>query len=207
MGSDRNAIPGSLAEPGSSNIKSQNDSQSAQISMIDPETRTEIQTLEKSILSSRRHYNKISTLLGYTRDQQAKCNKDILAAVALGRIFIHFLAAGNMTVPTGAPESEIMVVKWLIEKYKDYKVELLGLTASPFPDKSLAAVTIIMQLIREDASQRKITDETPWRNGLFAQLLNLLVSAADLGDVRAKFIDEYLKKYDDVRYFSFSLLE
>lgn len=171
------------------------------------DTHAKIQTLEKSILHSRRHYNRISILLGYARDQQAKCHEDILAAVALGRIFIQFLASGNMSAPIGAPKSELMIAKWLLQKYEDYKIELLRLLISPCPDKSIPALTIIMQLIREDAAQRKIIDEAPWRDGLFPQLLKLLVSAAKIGDVRAKFIDEYLKIYDDVRYFSFSLLE
>lgn len=207
MDSNSYAVPASLDELGSSKITWRNDSQPAQISMIDPDIRTKIQTLEKHILKSRRHYNSISILLGYVRDQQGKCHEDILAAVALGRIFTQFLASGNMSAPIRSPKSEIMVVKWLIQKYEDYKIELLRMTTSPFPDKSLTALTLIMQLIREDASQRNLADEAPWRNGLFPQLLNLLVSAANIEDVRTKFIDEYLKIYDDVRYFSFSLLE
>ena len=174
--------------------------------MVDPDTRTKIRALEKCILNSRRHYNKISILLGYARDQKAKCHEDILAAVALGRIYTQFLASGNMSAPVGAPRNETMVVKWLMQQYEDYKMELLRLTTSPYPDKSLTALTIIMQLIREDASRRKITDEAPWRNGLFPQLLKLLVSATNGADAREKFIDEYLKIYDDVRYFSFSIL-
>lgn len=207
MGSGRDATPASADETGSSSIKCHNDPQSAQISDIDLGIRIKIQTLEKSILSSRRHYNKISILLSFACDQQAKCHKDILAAVALGRIFTQFFASGNMSAPAGAPKSEIMVTKWLIQKFENYKIELLRLMTSPYPDKSLTALTIIMQLIREDASQRKFTDETPWRKGLFPQLLNLLVSAANIEDVRGKFIDEYLKIYDDVRYFSFCFLE
>lgn len=204
MGSDCGTVPASLDELGSSNIECQNDSQ---ISVIDQDTPIQIRTLEKCISSSRRHYNKISVLLGIARDQQAKCQQDILAAVALGRIFTQLFASGNMSAPTGAPKSEIMVMKWLVQKYEDYKIELLRLTNSPYPDKSLTALTIIMQLIRDDASQRKITDETSWRKGLFPQLLNLLISAENIEDLRANFISEYLKVYDDVRYFSFSIIE
>ena len=207
MSSSSDATPASMDETGSGSLKCHNNSQSSPNSEIDPDIHTQIQTLEKSILSSRRHYNKISILLGFARDQQAKCHKDILAAVALGRIFTHFFASGNMSAPIGAPKSEIMVMKWLMQKYGEYKIELLKLTTSPYPDKSGTALTIVMQLIREDASQRKSKDETLWRKGLFPQLLGLLVSAGNIGDVRAKFIDEYLMVYDDVRYYSFCLLE
>lgn len=207
MGSDSDPTPASADETAWGIINSRDDSQSAAISQVDLDTRAKIQTLEKSILSSRRHYNKISVLLGFARDQQAKCHEDILAAVALGRIFTQFFTLGVMSVPVGAPESELMVMKWLMQKYEDYKIELLRLTTSPYPDTSMTALTIIMQLIRDDSSQKQLTDETPWREGLFPQLLNLLVSAPNIGDVRAKFTDQYLKMYDDVRYYSFCLLE
>ena len=207
MDSSRGATPTSAGEPESRNTKSLDNSLSAQISEKDLATRTKIQILEQNILISRRHYNKIPVLLGFARDQQAKCHEDILAAVALGRIFTHFLASGYMSVPVGAPKSDIIVRKWLMQKYEDYKIELLRLTSSPYPDKSLTALTIILQLIREDASQKKITDEAPWRKGLFPQLLQLCISATNIGVVRAKFVDEYLNIYDDVRFFSFSVLE
>lgn len=207
MDSSRDATPTSTDEPESSSINSLDDSQSVPISEKDLAARTKIQILEKNILISARHYNKIPILLGFARDQQAKCHEDILAAVALGRIFTQFFASGKLSVPVGAPKSDIVVRKWLMQKYEDYKIELLRLTSSPYPDKSLTALTIIMQLVREDASQRKLTEEAPWRKGLFPQLLRLLISAANVGVVRAKFIDEYLKKYDDVRFFSFSVLE
>lgn len=206
MGNISDATPAAVDQTGSGGIKCHNNSQPSPSSKIDMNIRTKIQTLERSILSSRRHYNKISILLGFARDQQAKCHEDILAALALGRIFTQFFASGNMSAPVGAPKSEMMVMEWLMQKYEDYKIELLRLTTSPFPDKSVTALTIIMQLIREDASQRKSKDETPWRKGLFPQLLSLLVSTVSTGDLRAQFIDEYLMVYDDVRYYSFCLL-
>lgn len=199
-------MPTCLDEVESSETTWQNDSQPAQISILDSDMRTKIQTLENHILKSRRHYNDISILLGYVRDQQRKSNKDILAAVALGRIFTQLLASNNMSAPVGAPESEIMVVQWLTQRYEDYKLELLKLITSPYIDKSLTALTLIMQLIKEDALQRKPTEDISWRKGPFPQLLILLVSAANIEDVKMKYIDEYLKIYDDVRYFSFSLL-
>jgi hypothetical protein len=168
--------------------------------------RTKIQTLEYQILTSRRHCNGISILLGYVQGENEKSDESIRAAVALGRIFTQFLATGKMSAPVGASESEIMVTQWTIKRYDEYKTKLLGMITSSDVDRSLIALTLIMQLIREDTSHRNLPDDNLWRDGLFPRLLRHIVSTLGMENVRIKFIDEYLTKYDDVRYFAFSVL-
>lgn len=197
------AMPASLDVIGSTERTWQNVSEAAHISSTDLDVRSKIQTLEKRILKSRRHYNDISILLSYVRAQHGTSNKDILAAVALGRIFTQLLDSGNMSASVGSSESEILVMKWLNQKNEDFKTALLGMITSLYVDKSTTALNLIMQLIKEDASKRKMKDVTSWRNGLFPELLATLVSGAEISHVRLKFVDEYLKIYDDVRYYSF----
>lgn len=165
-----------------------------------------IRILQHQILMSRRNWNGISILLDYVRCENEESDDSILAAVALGRVFIQLLATGKMSLRVGASESDIMVTQWITKHYEDYKTELLRIIKSSDVDKSLIAFTLIIQLIREDILQRNLLDDNSWRDSLFQRLLGHIVSTMSMENVRMKFIDEYLTKYDDIRYFAFSVL-
>jgi U3 small nucleolar RNA-associated protein 19 len=193
----------------SKTTRDNDDSQRATPSMEIPEMQTNsIQRLENLILNSRLHWNHISVLVDYVRNSQGDGDEeDILAAFALGRIFTRLLDSGKMLAPVEASQNEIMVSRWMTRRYESYKVELLRWITSPYIDKSLTALTLVMQLIREDGLFMKSTIDESWRNGIFSQLLKHIVSVACMKDVRKKFINEYLKIYDDVRYYSFITLK
>jgi U3 small nucleolar RNA-associated protein 19 len=204
-----NAMPLSSNHKEPSKMTRDNDdSQGATPSMEIPEMQTNsIQRLENLILDSRLHWNHISVLVDYVRNSHGDGDEeDILAAFALGRIFTRLLDSRKMLAPVGASHNEIMISRWMTRRYESYKVELLRWITSPHIDKSLTALTLVMQFIREDGLFMKPTNDESWRNGIFSQLLKHIVSVACIKDVRKKFINEYLKIYDDVRYYSFITL-
>lgn len=176
-----------------------------------PETNghDEILLLENQILESRRHFNSITTLLNYVNEQEPQDTKDaksVLAAIALCRVFCRLLAAGNMSRSRETSKNEALIVQWLMERYQEYKSALLSMLALETSDRSTTAMTLLMRLIKEEAVQLKLSEEAIWAKGLFTKLLRTLVNVRAIDDARAAFVDNYLLKYDDIRYHTFTQL-
>ncbi|KAL9009484.1 MAG: hypothetical protein Q9173_005484 [Seirophora scorigena] len=166
----------------------------------------EILLLESQILESRRHYNKITTLLAYCQDDAAQGKKSLTAAVALCRVFCRLMAMGNMSKPRQASENETMIVQWLRSQLESYKETLLDLLAAPDPGMQSTALTLLMRLLKEESESLHLAPENNWRDGTFASLVSK-IAGSDVTDViREEFVEKYLKSYDDVRYYGFICL-
>ena len=170
---------------------------------LEPNGHDEILLLESQILESRRHLNSITILLGYVNEKDAK---SIFAAISLCRVFCRLMAAGNLSKSQETSKNETLIVKWLKERFQEYKHSLLSMLASEISNRSTTALTLLLELIKEEAEQLKLSEYAVWSNGLFAKLLRILVDVEAIDDARAAFIDNYLLKYDDIRYYTFTRL-
>lgn len=162
----------------------------------------EILLLESQILESRRHYNKIATLLSYCQDH-IHGQRSITAAVALCRIFCRLLALGSMSKANGAAENEVVIVQWLQSQLGSYKEALLGLITAANPGMQTTAVTLLMRLLKEESESPNAHAENNWREGTFASLISRLIGTGIADAVREEFVVKYLRPYPDVRYYSF----
>lgn len=164
----------------------------------------EVLELENQILESRRHYNNIARLLGYlTKPDAEDDEQSFIAAVALCRVFCRLLAGGKMSKKQGISKDETLIIEWLRERLKEYKSLLIPKLASQKPEWSQLALTLPLQLMKEEAECLKVANDTAWRIGTFASLLRKLADGTTPDATRGLFVKKYLVEFDDIRYYTF----
>lgn len=164
----------------------------------------EVLELENQILESRRHYNNIARLLEYLKKPDAEDDEQsFIAAVALCRVFCRLLAGGKMSKKQGLSKDETLIIDWLRERIKEYKNLLIPKLASQKPEWSQLALTLPLQLMKEEAVYLKVANDTAWRIGTFALLLRKLAVETTPETTRGLFVKKYLVEFDDIRYYTF----
>ena len=162
--------------------------------------------LEETILQSRSNYNSIHTLLEVLQENNEAKNEDTIAAVALCRVFSRLLGGGTLRKPRESSSSEATIAQWLRGKLLDYQQALLRLLKSENTGKQSIALTVVVQLVREKASHLYQSEDSVWQNGLFEQLVQTLIEEEVAEKTRAEFVEKYVERYDDVRYYTFACL-
>ena len=171
-----------------------------------PDIQSEILLLENGILESRKNYNRITTLLEYMKAGDASDERDAVAAVALFRVFCRLMAAGSLTKTGDASGAEDIIVQWLKERLEDFEKALLRMFLSKDPAHQSTALTLLMRLVKEKAKQSVLAEDTTWRTGLFASIVQFLVSGINDEPAIEEFVEKYVEEYDDVRYHTFARL-
>ncbi|PVH98138.1 CBF-domain-containing protein [Periconia macrospinosa] len=167
----------------------------------DPQT--EILHLEAQILESRKNYNNIAKLLQLAKDEASEDEIAILAAVALCRVFTRLLAAGDMVKSKGMAQPEVLVLNWLKERYREYKDNLLGyFLVSKNVRKQSTALTLLMRTIKEESKQRDYS----WKNTALTKLVETIL-LSDEEELRDEFSEKYFGLYDDLRYYTFKIIQ
>lgn len=165
----------------------------------------EVLELENKILESRRHYNNIVKLLAYLKKPDAEDDdRSFIAAVALCRVFCRLLAGGKMSRKQGVSNDETLIINWLRERLKEYKNLLIPKLASQKPEWSQLALTLPLQMMKEESVYLKVPNGTVWRNGTFALLLRKLADGTTPEATRGLFVKNYLVEFDDIRYYTFT---
>ncbi len=166
---------------------------------------TRVSHLEEEILASRKNYNNISTLLGYV-NTGGDGQEDHVAAVALCRVFCILMAAGSLVRGRDLSESEATIVQWLKERYNEYKSVLLQLLEKVAVVRQRTALTLLMQLVKMEKIYLSSSGDAIWRHGVFAKLVQALLAGTAADETREKFMEDYVAKYHDVRYYTFEQL-
>ena len=164
--------------------------------------------LEGQIRASRRHYNKLVTLMTFCWGQDSGVDDDesTLAVVAVCRAFCRLMASGNLSRSHGSSHNEDVVVQWLNDRYNDYKEILLNALSRTDASNQITALTLIMRLFKEEATHLRKCDETLWRTGIFAKALKALIDVGPSAAVQDEFLQKYFHEYDDVRFHTFAQL-
>ena len=165
--------------------------------------------LENQILESRRYYNNIVTLLKqcWSQDTENKDKESTIAVVALYRIFCRLIASGKLSKSREAPENEATIVQWLNARYLEYKDTLLSTLSQDDPSRKSSALTLLMRLIKVEATNLRLSEEGFWRTGTFVKVLKALIDATDpSGDILDEFVQEFVQRYDDIRFYTFARL-
>ena len=166
----------------------------------------DILSLEEKILESRNNYNSIHTLLDYLRSSDHGDEKDVLAAVALCRVVCKLMAGGSLNRHREKAGNENTIAQWLGERLQDYENELLKMLKEPDAGRQSTALTLLMRLVKEEAAHLNNLKESVWRDGIFGKIVHNLVEDEVFEETRALFVEKYVEKYDDVRYYTFALL-
>lgn len=165
--------------------------------------RAQILLLESRILESRKNYNDISALLQHARARSVSDQRDILASVALCRVFCRLLALGCLSATEEAFDLEATILQWLKERLKEFEEQLLHMLEQDAV-RQTTALTLLMRLVKERAAHLATSEEQIWRSGTFASTVYHLVTYSTAENARENFIAEYVEKYDDVRYHTFA---
>ena len=167
---------------------------------------SEIIQLEKHILGSRRHYNSIPDLVELAREPHGHAGRQQFMMVALCRIFCRLMARGNLTSTGAEVESETVIIQWLRERYADYQALVLDLLCTGEFESQSAALTLSMQLVKEEASNLKSDEHRLWKSGMFARVVRTLVMTGPDDRTRERFLKGFVNEYDDIRFYTFTVL-
>lgn len=162
--------------------------------------------LEEKIFQSRTNYNNIHTLLQYLQEKVGALDEDIVAAVTLCRVFCRLMAGGNLSKLREGSGNEATIVQWLRERLQDYEQGLLRLLRNGGTGKQSTALTVVMRLVKEKALHLNQSEDAVWQNGLFGKLVQTLIEENVAEETRTEFVEKYVEKYDDVRYYTFACL-
>jgi U3 small nucleolar RNA-associated protein 19 len=164
-----------------------------------------ILNLESQIQESRRHYNNIATLLKSARQHDADTDNAIFAAVALCRIFSRLIATGDMVKSKGMAESEVVIVQWLKERYREYQEMLLDryLRSGLAPIQSVG-LNLLMRLIKEESQGQK---DYNWKHGPFSRIVETLLLLPEQDAARDEFSEKFFRPFDDIRFHTFQAMK
>ncbi|KAF2186830.1 CBF-domain-containing protein [Zopfia rhizophila CBS 207.26] len=170
-------------------------------SAVDDDPQTTMLHLETQIVESRRHYNNIATLIQTAKRQDGENETAILAAVSLCRVFARLISAGDMVKSKGMPESEVVIIKWLKERYREYLNVLLDdyLRSQDAPRRS-TSLTLLMRLFKEESGGQK---DYNWKNGHLFRLVEILLLHPEKYSTREEFAEKYFNQFDDIRFYTF----
>ena len=162
--------------------------------------------LETKILESRTNYNSLHTLLGDMHGNDGVEEKKIIAAVTLYRVFCKLMAQGNLSKHPQISSPEATISRWLNERLQDYESELLLWLRDANVMTQRTALTVIIRLAKEKAFHLDLTEEEIWQKGVFGKLVKTLFEEKIAQEVRAEFVENYVQRYDDVRFYTFACL-
>ena len=166
----------------------------------DPEA--EILRLEKSIHESAKNYNNIRPLLAAAIRVDEDGDIAVVAGVALCRVFIRLLSTGVFSYQKALSDRHNVVVKWLNERFIDYRNVLYKLVARPWT--SVAGVTLSMRILKAEAQYLVNKEPYNFPENFFTNVLNNLFHGGS-EESRRVFREEYSDKYDDVRFYTLKI--
>ena len=178
----------------------------ATVSYENVELQDEALQLEEKILESRTNYNSIYTLLEYVQQEVELKNEKIIAAVALCRIFCKLMARGSLSKPQEGSRNESMIMQWLRRRLREYEQGMLRMLKSKSVGTQSVALTVLMRLLKEEASHLNQSADTFWQEGIFWQLVQTLIEEDVVDEIRIEFMERYVLTYEDVRYHTFACL-
>lgn len=160
----------------------------------------QVAELEAGIGESQKNLNNIATLLSLAKKDVKLGHSQSTASIALCRVFCRLQVDGRLTRSSASSEKELTVIEWLRARYTEYKHLLLDRLQSGDSTASLPALSLCMQLVREDVSNAK---ESSWKTGLFPKIVAAVLADAEGSELCQEFAKTYVQPYDDVRHYTF----
>lgn len=171
---------------------------------INEHARARILLLETQIVESREHYNNIVTLLGMVNRAGDDSKTATLAAVALCRAFSRLIAGEKLAFTRNAADADVEVVQWLRDRLRDYTASLLPWIGSSHAVRESTAMTLLMRIVKAEASQDGQRAEQAWRKySTFTAVVQTLIETTNAEGARQDFVDNYVEEHDDVRFYAF----
>jgi len=171
----------------------------------DEDTQAQILLRENETFESKKNYNNIAKLIKIFRDDNEDADNSVVAAVSLCRVFVRLMVAGDMARKQGSTEKDAVVVKWLRQRYSEYKTSLLLLLAEEAVEST--ALTLCMRLLKTEGEHLRNGQDYNFPASFLAEIVQVLLSPNTGVAIRAEFGDKYVEEYDDVRFYTFKAIK
>lgn len=165
------------------------------------DAQTQILLLETQILDSNKHYKNIDSLIRTCEAEGKEDGQNVIAAVALCRVFCRLMAGEKMVKHKGMQDSDLEAVDGLKAQFKEYTKALCRMLGNE--ESQSTFLTLLMRLVKEETSQQGRRAEQAWRTGVFPSVVHALLSTPVSAAILEEFIEKYVEEHDDVRYFTF----
>ncbi|KAG9237264.1 nucleolar complex protein-like protein [Amylocarpus encephaloides] len=206
-------MPGAVAPAGNSAKRKRISSEKKPIKRARSESsesgeedgQAQILLLENEIFESKKNYNNITTLFEIcTRDNEDP-DDSVVAAISLCRVFARLLISGELSAKSGMSDKEIVVVRWLKERYSEYKQFLLGLLVGE--DTSATALTLCMRLLKIEGDNLRNAGEYNFPSRFLGGIVWMLLRPESDADARTAFTQNFVEEYDDIRFYTLEAIK
>jgi U3 small nucleolar RNA-associated protein 19 len=161
----------------------------------------QILLLENAVFESRKNYNNIVTLIKILREDE----NAVAAAVSLCRIFTKLMVSGDMTLKPEILQKEAVVVRWLKERYSEYKTSLLDLLGEEGVGST--ALVLCMRLLKTEGERLRSSSEYNFPAGFLTDIVRVVLKTENDGTVRKDFSEKFVEEYDDIRFYTLEAIE
>ena len=203
-------MPGTLPQNGTSGKRKSLSSDKrpakrARSESSEEDAQAQIFLLENEIFESKKNYNNVAKLIKLLQSDGDDTGSFIVAAVSLCRVFMRLMVSGDMIKKQGCTEKDIIVVKWLKERYSEYKSALLLLLGEG--GFSSTALTLCMRLLKTEGEHLRNGQEYSFPVAFLTDIVQALLRPGSDKQCRKEFGDKYVEEYDDIRYHTFKAIE
>jgi len=175
----------------------------------------DIKGIENSIVSSKENLNNLDSLIELLNEK----SEDVMYAAmkSLYRVFNNFMNNGdlshfgNIVQPTKklkgskSVQAKKTVEGWIKIRYQSYIDKLKLFIHHKDPLLQINAMNILLQLELDisKARAKEFGTDARFEDVLFPEILGNIITCSNLSDeLFQQFIDYYINKYDDIRYFT-----
>lgn len=160
----------------------------------------QILLLENEILESKKNYNNIATLIKLLESDSEDTEESVLAAISLCRVFTRLMVSGDMSKKQETTEKEAVVMKWLKERYLEYKNGLYMLLG----EEGIAstALTLCMRLLKTEGEHLSSAQDYHFPTPFLTQMVKTMLKHGSDSDVRKEFSEKFVEEYDDIRFYT-----
>jgi U3 small nucleolar RNA-associated protein 19 len=169
------------------------------------DAQAQILLLENETFESKKNYNNIAKLIKILRDDNEDADNSVVAAISLCRVFVRLMTSGEMAKKQGSTEKEAVVVKWLKERYSEYKISLLLFLGEEGVDAT--ALTLCMRLLKTEGEHLRNTQDYNFPTSFLTEIIQVLLQPDGGEAVRAEFGNKYVEEYDDIRFYTFKSIK
>ena len=180
------------------------------------DTKEHLQSLEKQILGSRRHYNNIASLVKYAQTSissektsiSSKSKKYRLAVLSLCRTFSGLMARGHFKISKQDNENENVVQLWLMDRYLEYQDILFAVLHCDDSDLQprRLSVKLLMRLWKDEAECWKLAGSAQWNSGILFRLLQTLITIESGSSLVTEFVESFVAPYADVKFYTLKII-
>ncbi|CAG8952330.1 hypothetical protein HYFRA_00001075 [Hymenoscyphus fraxineus] len=169
------------------------------------DTQAQILLLENEIFESKKNYNNIAKLIKIFTSEKEDPDDSVVAAISLCRVFTKLLVAGDLESKAKASEKELIVAKWLRERYSEYKAALLDLLGEE--GISATALTLCMRLLKTDGETVRNNQDYQFPSTFLTGIVRTLLRPESEASTRKEFSEKFVEEYDDIRFYTFEAIQ